>query len=401
MAEEYASEWSRIPIPLQHQFFRHASEETGRLKERMTRFVERVVRFGRELSFLEIPECEEWREWRIAVVDGSFPPMSERIGVRMGLYCAGYLIFEGKRLVPGGAGYRSGVISKAQTGDPWKTGKTLELLCTKLEREVALHCLEEEGVDYVLIDGSFFGFQSMCQLIRDLKIDVQGYEYGADLVDEVRDLSMQLLRTRRAVGVVKRARTAAFDGYVLYRTGREDECFDENDRAVLTWIMPERSYFAYKWLFGSPGTYQYYSNLRGVYHMYVKYHGEPDSMDAVLSECMNVTQERIRNNLNCDPRAVLEAARYYVRCAESVPPFCVEAHKDLRIGPMLAYFLEFHNPATGLPFPVDLMDQEISLPADLVREFVEEVEAGLLRFKELREGGIRQYFTYIGLQKEE
>ena len=404
VTEEYISEWSKIPVPLQHQFFKHAQEEAERLRERILKFLKKLNRLKRELEFRKIVEGEDWRDLRIAVIDGSFPPLAERVGVRMGIFCAGYFIFEGNKLIPrdrGGASYRSGIIAKTQIGEPWKTGKIVELLCTKLEREIALYCLEEKGVDYVLIDGPFFGFQARCQLIREDKIDLPGYTYGSDLVDKVRDLSIELMRTRRAIAVIKRVRTMVFDGYILYKTGKEEECFDENDRAILTWIMPEKSYFAYRWLFGDTGVYQYYSNLRGVYHMYVKAHGQPSSMDEILKICRNVTNTRIYNNLNCDPNIILEATRYYVRCLSSMPPFCVETHKDVDISPILEYFIAFYNPATGLPFPIDLIDQEINLPRGMVREFVEEVEARLLRFKDVKSPSISQYFAYIGIQKEE
>ena len=186
----------------------------------------------------------------------------------------------------------------------------------------------------------------------------------------MRDLSIELMRTKRAFGIVKRVRTIAFDGLILYETGREEECLDENDREVLAWIMPEGSLFAYRWLFGSPGRYQYYSNLRGVYHMYVKSHGAPRDMGVVMDECVNVTRKRIKNNLDCDPEVVFEAARYYARSRVEVPPFCVEAHRDADLGKVLPYLLEFNDPATGLPFPIDLVDQEVSLGRGRVADWL-------------------------------
>ena len=178
-------------------------------------------------------------------------------------------------------------------------------------------------------------------------------------------------------------------------------CLDENDREILTWIMPSKTWFAYKWLFGAPGIYQYYSNLRGVYHMYVKAHGTPKNMKVVMDECVNVTRRRIHNNLECMPEIVFEAARYYVRCTEKTPPFCIEAHEDAKLENLLPYFSRFHNPATGLPFPIDLIDQEISLPGGLAKEFADEVEAQLLKLPEFKRRDLANYFMHISLQKEE
>ena len=57
--------------------------------------------------------------------------------------------------------------------------------------------------------------------------------------------------------------------------------------------------------------------------------------------------------------------------------------------------------ATGLPFPLDLVDENVSLPENLTREFVEEVEALLIKDKELNKISLQNHFLSINPQKEE
>jgi hypothetical protein len=68
---------------------------------------------------------------------------------------------------------------------------------------------------------------------------------------------------------------------------------------------------------------------------------------------------------------------------------------------LLAYFHANHIPVTGLPFPIDLIDENVSLLWRFTREFVEEVEALLIRDRELDEFDLPNYFTSINAQKEE
>ena len=68
---------------------------------------------------------------------------------------------------------------------------------------------------------------------------------------------------------------------------------------------------------------------------------------------------------------------------------------------ILSYFQASHNPATGLPFPMDLIDQNVSLPTEFTKEFVEEVEALLIRDSEIEKYDLSNYFQSINPQKEE
>jgi len=392
-------DWSKMPITLQHQFFSHARDEALACKQKLTEQAEKIRQFSSFPEFKRVSEDDQWKNWTVACVDGSYSPaISERIGARYGAYCGGYLIFKGEELVD--EGYQSGTLSQDQVEDPEYTGMILSLLCINLERKIALHCLKNEGVDLLLIDGSFFGFRARCSEIRNKEINNGDFVTGGDLVDSVRDKSIELVNSGKAVGIIKRVHTTALDGWLLYKHGDESCCMGRNDRSILASLMSPKSWFAYEWLLGSPGAFNQFTGFRETYRRLVarrRFKG----MNSVFKETVRLIERDIKRNLNCAPDDVLQTARRYLRCNNSAPPFCFETRKDADPKPLVAYFQAVHNPATGLPFPIDLIDENVSLPRGFTKEFVEEVEALLIRDEELDKIDLSNYFMYINPQKEE
>ena len=392
-------DWTKIPIPLQHQFFSHAREEALASKRKLMEQAEKLKQFNNLLEFRKIPEDNRWKPWRIACLDGSYSPAtSERIGARYGVYCGGYMIFEGEKLVK--EGYKSGTLSQDQVRDPKQTEILLRLLCTRLEREMASYCLKHENLDLLLIDGSFFGFRVKCSEIRKEEINVDEFERGGDLVDYIRNKSIELMNSKKAVGVIKRVRTTAFDGWLVYENGNENNCIGRNDRAILASLMPQKHWFAYEWLLRSPMAFNYFTGFRTVYRQQTTKR-RMQSMDSILKISKQITERNAKRNLDHAIGDIFQTSRYYIRCLNSAPPFCFETHKDVKVEPLVAYFQATHNPVTGLPFPLDLIDESISLPRGFTKEFVEEVEALLIRDKELDKFDLSNYFMYLNPQKEE
>jgi len=387
-------EWSRIPVPLQHQFFSHARKEALTCKRKLMEQGEKIQRFKKYLKFQRVPEDGQWKNWRIACVDGSYSPaISERTGARYGVYCAGYMIFENGEIKE--EKYRSGTLTQDQVRDPEITRKILILLDTKLEREIALHCLENLGVDLLLIDGSFFGFRAGIYQIRK-ETGLKEFERVGDLVDYVRDLSIKLMKSSNTAGIIKRIRTAAFDGWLTYTDGNESSCIGRNDKAILASLMPQNHWFAYEWLLGSIAAFLFFTRFRH----YFKRIGIRN-ISHVYGETRKEVKAAIERNLNCNAEEVLQLSRYYIRCSETTPPFCFEMHKEADVKPLLAYFQANYNPVTGLPFPIDLIDENVSLPRGFTKEFVEEVEALLIQDKALDKLDLSNYFSYLNPQKEE
>lgn len=398
MTEKKYTDWSRLPVDLQHQFFAHAEDESRKCKKKLLEQRKKLKEFGPFLRFEEIPNDDRWRKWRIASVDGSYSPAaSERIGARYGAYCAGYMIFEGDELKKDA--YRSDKLSQDQFGDPELTMQMLRLLCTKMERDLAFHCLEDEDVDLLLVDGSFFGFRVKLQQIRSEEIGIEEFRTVGDLADHIRDVTLRIMNSKRATGIIKRVRTTAFDGWLTYKNRNENNCIRRNDRAILAALMPEDRWFAYEQLLESPDAFNFFSRFRTRYKILTR--AGVKSMGAILETAKSKMKTDVKRSLRCSAADILQTARYYVRCTRSAPPFCFETHKDVDVRPIIAYFQANHNPATGLPFPIDLIDENVSLPGGFTREFVEEVEALLIRDPELDRFDLSNYFMSINPQKEE
>jgi len=395
LAESFP-DWVKIPAKMQHQFFELAEREAGRLKARLLEDRAKLLEVGKLLKFNDVPESDEWRGWRIGVVDGSDSPvMSERVGGRFGTYGATYHIFEGDELVE--EEYFSGQLVDSQIGDPEASKKLLSLMATKLERDVALICLERD-VDLLLIDGSFFGFRPRCRIIHDRKVAGLGIT-GLELVNCVREATSRLLGSGKAVGVIKRVQTAAIDGWLIVRNGDKRMATGRNDKHILSSLMGGRRFFSYESAFGDPILFNYLTRLALAFDRYAA--GKTRSLDSILEACKNDVERNVRRDLLCEPAEIFRTTRHFVRCNYPAEPFCFETPIGFKLEPLLAYFQSTHNKATGLPIALDLTDQDVTLPSGFTREFVEEIEARLLKDSEMDKFELANHFASLNPQKQE
>jgi len=392
MSQEF-SDWTKIPVVLQHQFFELARKEAEKAKKKLLTDAVKLRALREHLKFEPVAESDLWKDWVVACVDGSDSPrLSERVGARYGAYAAGYMLFERGELKE--ENYKSGYMSHQQVGNPEVSKKVLDLLTVKLERELALEL--SSRADIVLIDGSFFGWRTGCSAVRDEPVNVDGYSVAGELIDDARDLTIKLLDTKKVVGVIKRVRTAAIDGWLALTQG-EQSCLDRNDRAILGRMMPPRTRWAYHSLFQPPEAYSYYTYIRSIMK-------ELSDKSAILRKAKDRFEGSVRSDLDCDPQHVLRTARHHQRTTDAAPPFSFETHKNVTdVETLTAYFQdpENYNEATGLPFPIDLVDQNVSLPANFAKEFVEEIEAQLTRDPELDKLDLTNSFRPLNPQKEE
>ncbi len=412
--ERSVPDWMKIPVVLQHQFFKHAKEEADRCKRLLNDRSKRINILSEYIDTKPIAKNNQWRKWRVAVVDGSNSAVtSERLGSRYGAYCAGYLIFEGDQTVE--EGFESDEFAQDQLGSKDVAEKTLSMLRVQMERRIALQCLEDKDVDLILLDGSFFGFRAEAHQINDETLDIRGYKLGIDITTDVTDKTLRLLKSDRAVGIIKRSRTSAFDGWLIRKYGDESNCINSNDRFILSLIMPVEHWFAYHWLFKpaiehiytkivlekSRIAFNYYNTFRSIYkHMILK--GKQSiTMDKIFDNAAQSLKRTIHKSLMIDYRQILRTARYYIRCSRALP-FELETPINMDVEPVIGYFLAFHNPATGLPWPIDLIDENVSLPRGFTREFVDEIEAILIRDPEVQDKiGLQSYFSHLNPQKKE
>jgi hypothetical protein len=390
-------DWVKIPAKMQNQFFELAEKQTKEIKAKLLRDKAKLESLSKILSFSQIMENDDWKNWRIAVVDGSDSPvMSERIGGRFGTYGSTYHIFQGLDLVD--EEYYSGDYSDYQIGDPEASMKMLQVLTAMLERQTAIDCLNKD-VDLIIVDGSFFGFRPNCRKIHNTKLRKGFYETGLDIVKYVRDLSLKLLESGKAIGIIKRVQSSALDGWTIHRSGNQDLQLYRNDKEILASLLKEGDYFSYETAFQDPALFIYYSRLALSYQRYAS-KGER-SMESIFKASKGEVDRNIKRDLLCEPEQILRTARHYVRCAYPAPPFCFETPLNFNLAPLLSFFKASCNKATGLPIQLDLTDQDITIPAGFTREFVEEIEARLTKDRELDMYEIENHFGSLNPQKQE
>ncbi len=426
MSEEEASEWQRLPAPLQHQFYDHARREAQRRIE-MLRELDRKLKGLRGLLRFRAVGEDDWRGLRVGVIDGSSPPSPDvRLGGSYALFCSSFKIFQGEELVD--EGYRSGMLFRRNT-ERFSSRAILRLLMTRLERKSALECLER-GVDWLIIDGSFFGFRYRCLRIRDAEFtwyetDEEGevVEHSSTGEELIRELfkDTQHLLDANSVAVVKRVRTAAIDGLLISRewssikdasdpVGRLREVrVGLPDKAILSMLMPEGRCILYSDLFPYPGSFYIYSILSGLAEEWVRERlrkGQGIGFEELLAfSKARVEHRERRENIPSDLFQSIyidtifnRLERGYFRAYETAPACCFEICRDKPLGEILPYLIGFNNMDTGHPFPLDLVDEDVGMPIWFTREFVEEVEAQVV--KEAGAELAERYFQYMNPQKK-
>jgi len=418
MSEEFEeSAISRLPPRLQEEFFELAGRAAKRVAEELKREKERILELRKYLRFRSIPKGLA-EDLRVGVVDGSSSPrLSERLGYRIGVYTGCYMVFDGGEIISDGdeESMAAGYIMAPQTGSSLYTRKLLSLMRTLLERDLALKCVEKYDVDLMIIDGSFYGFRARCSEIKEKEFLGLGSRIvGWELVREVYEKSKRLLDSGRTIGVIKRIRTAAIDGWLLSRNWRMEETLNKNDRSLLRSLMRCGEYFDYRDLLGDRWSYLHYNGLKGWFKE-IKRMIKDLPEDRKLEGALGHVDRKLRTQIITDLapknsgsevreeifREVIGVRRIYVRLSPHAPPTCIELGRGVDLESTLAYLMENANPATGLPFPLDLVDANVSVDRRIAREFADEVEARLLLDHELNAEDVHGEFISINPQKEE
>jgi len=379
--EEFFPDWSKMPRILQQRYFELAEKEAKRMMKRASKYAEMRTWLSGMLRFTPLKPFGDWEDLVVACVDGSDSPIiSSRVGVRYGLFASASMLFRGIDNL-GVEDYASNYYADHQVRDPERFTKILDLLTVNYERTMALQCLKEQQPDLVMIDGSFFGYRTGCsQILREqiqFADETLGEEFskGRQLVERITEKTLDLLKSGRALGIIKRVNTAAIDGLIAYKYG-EKACVGANDRAILSALLDENSVFAYDSL-------QRNFLILNWFRVTARdKRGQPP--DKIMDEAKRRLEVQIEADLG--DRRLLDVVsgtkRFFVRPTMEQPPICVEfwgqSQPEL-VEKALWYVVRSKDPATGLPFPLDLVDNLVSLPRGVAKEFAEEVEAHLLR----------------------
>ncbi len=420
------SAFSKLPTKLQETFFELAATAASKISQ-VLREEEAKLRDLRDMLRFKKAPIKGSGKLRVGVVDGSISPrLSERLGLRIGVYAASYMVFDGDEIISDGddESMEAGYLMSPQTGSSLHTKKILSLLCTLLERDLALRCMKRYDVDLMLIDGSFYGFRTRCSEVKEKKfkdVGIQGVEFrgkriekGIDLIREIYDKTLSLKRSGKVIGVIKRVRTAAIDGWILSRNWSLEKILNRNDRAILRALMKVGEYFDYKELLGSEWGYLHFSALKGWFN-YVKRIIQDLPESQKLGKALEYVDDKLRLQIVTDlcpsesPKTfkdevfkeVIGTRRIYARFSPYAPPACIELGDEIDLGWVLSYLRTVTNPATGLPFPLDLVDDNISIDRRLAMEFADEIESRLLQDPGLDADNTYGEFESINPQKAE
>ncbi len=422
--DEELPEILRIPRPLQESFFELARREAERVMKEISSIGEPLKRaYERVAPHLKRHDRRvEWRDKVFAVVDGSdTPSIDERIGIKLGLVAACRKLFKGIEQLPGPEGET--FVSDALRGSHHESredfSKKLDLVTTYLERCYAFEALKDEKVDLVIIDGSFWGFRAGCSRVKKLELNWTDplthntFETVQHLINELVKLTTRLMQSGKVFGVVKRVATSSIDGYIAYKAKDPDAAPGLTDRSLLMLMMEVGEVLDLNALIEDEEPYEVFSALSGMVH---EWRRKKRKMET--GELLEEARRRVETQIYTDllpkgpeepenrrtemAKTVLSTRRVFVRTVPDQPPVCLEFPKGVDADVLdlaLSYVLDTANPATGLPIVLDLVDELISLPRGIGREFVEEVE-GILLAQGVDVRRMRALFSKINPQKE-
>lgn len=421
---EELPDFLKIPKPLQEKFFSAVNEEVNHLLSRiddLSGLAEEVrAEVGAGIRAFKVDDA--WRMLYVGVVDGSdVPAVDDRIGLRYGLYAVAYKLFKGLEPVEDGEGFFGDRLSGKISLHKDSFLKILDLATTYYERLTAVHLLKRENPDLLIVDGSFFGYRAGCSMVkleplgwRDTLSDTV-FDTVYDLIRRINELTMELLGSGRVLGVVKRVPTMAIDGYLCYLKGL-DKGVELSDRSILSVLLRRGEVFDYQAVFGQDVRYDVYSWFRQT------------ARDKSLSkksreEVLSKAEQRVKVQLVADltewsretggrwetyeKSPVVAAARntrrMFLKTAEDIPPVCVELPANMSeelAEKAVSYVFATANPATGLPLPLDLVDELVSLPRGIGKEFINEIEAEMLR-RGVSKDSLLAVFSRYNPQKDE
>lgn len=385
-----------LPRPIVEALFKCAEEEAQAVRARIERLKSKISEVKGLFSFKELNPKSPGL---VAAVDGSMSSSpSRRLGSEFAIYAAGYMAFKGLQVIE--EEYHAGSLSWSEGFRMFRV--LLRLLMAYAERLAALKVLEKLNPDYVILDGPFFYFKYYAKAVKHLKIGVEGFDTGRDLIKAVTEATMKLIESNKAICIIRRSAMRAIDGWLLYNQG-VDACIGTRDKHVMTMIMTPRSLWSYSDIISDRPPIYY----AAFYTEYMKLRSlgkSPDELESSKEELMNDVKDRWREvyRLNLDLNEPPKLNRCYIRYSAIAPPFEVEAPPSLDVVDFASRMLSFHNPVTGLPMPSDLIDAMISLPRGSTTIFTEEVEAKLIRDPDITEKTlISDYFSYLNPQKRE
>ncbi|MEM2351561.1 MAG: DNA double-strand break repair nuclease NurA, partial [Thermoproteota archaeon] len=235
-------EWIKLPIDLQHGFFELAAREADELSEVIKRIDESLKRLRATILQYIRPFPEQNKRSTIAAVDSSrSPKLSERLGLKYGVYATGVVYLRGskrrERLEPG-------VFRCRQALSREDSKYLFDLITIQHERKIAKESIKK--CDLIFIDGSFYSF-----IFPALRIKKSGRlaRREMEILEDIFNLTEELRDSGKVLGVVKRSRSRVLGGWMLLQSAHSD-FINILDKHIFSLIMPERTFFEYSDIIG-------------------------------------------------------------------------------------------------------------------------------------------------------
>jgi hypothetical protein len=361
-------EWLKLPNDLQHRFYELAEKESNSIKEKISELRKEIEELKVLLRGKVFELKRSKRKYVVAAVDGSrSPTLSERLGVRYGVFSVGTVYLDGNNRREE---FGAGVFKRRQALSQDESKYMFDISSLYYERQFAEKAIDNS--DLVLIDGSFYGF-----VYTALKMKQQGYygEYHDQVVRKTFELTNRLIESKNVIGVIKRSHTRAIGGYLASKN-RKSILTSIIDKLILAIVMPRMSYFRYDDMLGkeSVSLYSYISTLIA----------KGKTFSEALVEDALTKIYRPFNELNLDAGYFKKLKRMQIKAHESLPPCEIEYPQTIDVNYLLDVLGQenFFNEATNLPIALDLVDSLIGLSPKFAYEFANEIEGRIIQLLE-------------------
>jgi hypothetical protein len=358
--------WYELPIDMQAQFYKKAEEDSGKVLKDIKEVYEKLSNSPNELK-----NCFETfdlyqNDLVIGAVDGSRSlSISNRLGLKVAVFSSCALILKNQKRID--EKYFVGSLKSKQKASDATFSHRLSLYLSYLERKAALNILDK--VDYLIIDGSFYGFiYSMLRLKKSGLLTNK----MMNLLKEVFDLTNKLIESKKVIAVVKRSSSRAIGAWLFLEKNDRRYC-DMLDRVILTYLMPEKAIFDYRKLIP-----QKIGNIVQIYNQVASLALKGETKENILENAKEKAYEPFVS-LNLDTKYFDILSRVHVKAYKDVAT-CEIEHPNLSIDEIIKVVSakDFFNPVTGLPLILDIVDSLVSLPLGFTEDYVKEIEARII-----------------------
>ncbi|MEM1585971.1 MAG: DNA double-strand break repair nuclease NurA [Candidatus Bathyarchaeia archaeon] len=382
-------EWVKLPVDLQNAFFKLAAMEADELSEVIRRINMSLKKLKATLSKNIQPIPDQTKRSVIASVDSSrSPKLSERLGIKYGVYATGIVYLKGHERREK---FEPGVFRCRQALSRENSRHLFDLITIQNERKVAREALKD--CDLLFIDGSFYSFVfPALDIMKSGRLERKEKE----VIEDIFNLTEDLRKSGKVLGVIKRSHSRILGGWLLLESGCED-FINILDKHMFSLLMSEKTFFEYSSIIRDrhPAIYTRVAHIaskRAALFDLVK--------DSLIKEAERDVYLPFKK-LGLSKDGFDRMRRAQVRFYTGVPPCELEYPDTMNLREVLSEE-DLFNEATNLPLALDLVDSLVNISSKFTEEFVSEIEGRVLeRIAEDDESieAIKAFFAFLNPQK--